>query len=125
MSQNVTFEPLGPADSAFLAPSRPPISAVPLETPQSATLCSTSTSRHVVVEPLPAGPTTPRLFAEGGVPGAGTPAAPGGTAAPGTEPEDWISKLVEYLWPKICRATEDIAWDTVPPILDETRPSWV
>ena len=28
--------------------------------------------------------------------------------------EDWFSKLIEYLWPKICKVVEDISWETVP-----------
>lgn len=29
-------------------------------------------------------------------------------------PEDWISILIEVLWPKIRKVTEDIAWEQVP-----------
>lgn len=29
-------------------------------------------------------------------------------------PEDWISVLIEVLWPKIRKVTEDIAWEQVP-----------
>lgn len=43
----------------------------------------------------------------------------------GNNVEDWLSKLIEHLWPKIRQVIEDTAWETVPPTLDETKPSWV
>ena len=28
--------------------------------------------------------------------------------------EDWLSKMIEYLWPKIRQVTQDMAWEMVP-----------
>lgn len=38
-----------------------------------------------------------------------------GTRVPGAEDgEDWLSKLVEHLWPKIRQVIEDMSWEMVP-----------
>jgi hypothetical protein len=38
-----------------------------------------------------------------------------GTVVPGMEDgEDWFSKLIEYLWPKIRQVIEDMGWEMVP-----------
>ena len=37
------------------------------------------------------------------------------TKAPGAEDgEDWLSKVIEHLWPKIAKVIEDMAWEMVP-----------
>ncbi|KAL4425484.1 hypothetical protein ABPG75_009500 [Micractinium tetrahymenae] len=54
---------------------------------------------------------------------AGAGAAARGGAA-GME-EDWISQLVERLWPYIKAAVEQQAWAMLPDILEASEPSWI
>ncbi|KAL4421096.1 hypothetical protein ABPG77_009623 [Micractinium sp. CCAP 211/92] len=55
------------------------------------------------------------------VAGAGTSAA----SATGGSEEDWISQLVERLWPYIKAAVEEQAWAMLPDILEASEPSWI
>lgn len=62
-----------------------------------------------------AGPATP--------PVAG--AARTGRGGAGGMDEDWISELVEHLWPYVKVAVEQMAWEMLPDILEASEPSWI
>ncbi|PSC76727.1 Extended synaptotagmin-3 [Micractinium conductrix] len=78
-------------------------------------------ARHVVAERLTglaaeaAAPAVPAAAAE-------RPRRRGGAAG---MDEDWISELVERLWPYMKAAAEQMAWETLPDILEQSEPSWI
>ncbi|GAB4823698.1 hypothetical protein N2152v2_010744 [Parachlorella kessleri] len=39
--------------------------------------------------------------------------------------EDWISELVEKMWPYIRAASEKMAWEMLPDMLLQNKPSWI
>ncbi|EFN57550.1 hypothetical protein CHLNCDRAFT_143184 [Chlorella variabilis] len=82
-------------------------------------------ARHVVAQRLSG------LAAEAArhaLPQAG-PSTPAGRAERGqgadAMDEDWISELVERLWPYIKAAMEEVAWQNLPDILEASEPSWI
>ncbi|PRW58761.1 DNA polymerase kappa [Chlorella sorokiniana] len=48
----------------------------------------------------------------------------GPRGAPGMD-EDWISELVERLWPFIKASVEQMAWEMLPDILEQSEPAWI
>ncbi|KAI3438809.1 hypothetical protein D9Q98_001226 [Chlorella vulgaris] len=42
----------------------------------------------------------------------------------GTE-EDWLSQMVERLWPYLRQAIEKLAWEMLPDILEASEPTWI
>ena len=94
--------------------TRPPVAATKLSDDKLS-----PHRQEISVQAVAGGPQTPSL----------TPAtAIASTAAKHRREEateDWLSKLIEHLWPKIRKTSEDLAWETVPASLHDTKPSWV